>query len=624
MRYIGNKTRLLENIENLINEKGITQGTFADLFTGTGSVADHFKDRFTIIANDIEKYSSIFAEAKIKNSTVPDFKKFVREYRESPFDFFNNIPDNQLTSDGFITQNYTPIGGRMFFQENNAKRIDFIRYKIDDLISQNLISHDEYIFLLASLLESVMRVSNTSGTYEAFFKTWESRSRKPFKLEPLTMEARPVKSPVKNTVYTEDANTLARQINGDVVYIDTPYTVTQYASAYHLLETLALNDDPQLIGKTGRRKPRKMSEYNRRGKAADQFNDLFRQLNFKHVIVSYSNQSLVPLDKLISIIKSYAIPGSIDVRKIDFREYSNLNKSHKGNGKQLQEVLIYFQKDLNVIKSPLNYAGSKDSIVPIIIKNIPRKVSTFVDGMAGACNVGININGVRNVVFNEKQQLIVELNKKLLTMPTSDIVKKVNTIIDFYGLEKSNKEAYLKLRSAFNADPFETKDVFKLFVLSLYSFQHMIRFNRKGEFNVPVGNSGMNTKVMDRIKNFRAKGDKGNYTFYNDDIQFLDYKQFDKDSLFYFDPPYIITSASYNDGNRMNVKWTDEDETNLLNYMDSLNQDGYKFLLSNVLVHHGKTNEKLKKWIHDNHYECIKIGQTGRRFPRVEILVRNY
>ena len=77
MRYIGNKTRLLDNIRKLLDEKHLNEGVFADLFTGTASVADHFKDRFTIIANDIEYYSSVFAEAKVLNSDVPKFQNFV-------------------------------------------------------------------------------------------------------------------------------------------------------------------------------------------------------------------------------------------------------------------------------------------------------------------------------------------------------------------------------------------------------------------------------------------------------------------------------------------------------------------------------------------------------------------
>ena len=65
MRYIGNKNRILNHIDKLIEDKQIKGGTFADLFTGTGSVADHFKDRFEIVTNDLLYYASVFSEAKI-------------------------------------------------------------------------------------------------------------------------------------------------------------------------------------------------------------------------------------------------------------------------------------------------------------------------------------------------------------------------------------------------------------------------------------------------------------------------------------------------------------------------------------------------------------------------------
>lgn len=209
MRYIGNKTRLLDNIEQLLDEKHLTKGVFADLFTGTGSVADHFKDRFTIIANDIEYYSTVFAQAKLFNSNVPKFQKFMKKYHESPFDYFNKIDTDKLSDKGFITQNYSPVGKRMFFQEDNAKKIDFIRNKIEELHQEGILSSNEYIFLLASLIESVMRVSNTSGTYEAFFKKWESRAKNKMILEPLSLEKKPVCASLKNKVFNKDANNLA-------------------------------------------------------------------------------------------------------------------------------------------------------------------------------------------------------------------------------------------------------------------------------------------------------------------------------------------------------------------------------------------------------------------------------
>lgn len=622
MRYIGNKTRLLDSIEELLNEKNINGGTFADLFTGTASVADHFKDKFKIITNDIQNYATAFAIAKLNNSDIPEFRTFRKHFNCSPFNYYNSV-DTATLDGGFITNNYSPRGGRMFFNIENAKLIDFIRVDIEKLKQKKILDDNEYFYLLASLIESVMRVSNTSGTYEAFFKTWESRSKKTFKLLPLTMEKKSIKSE-KNECYTLNANLLARQIEGDIAYIDTPYTVTQYASAYHVLETIALYDNPVIKGKTGRRNNRVMSNYSRKNKAITEFEDLFRQLNFKHIIVSYSNQGLVPLKELISIIKKFAIEDTIDIKYIDFQEYSNLNKSKKSGKDGLKEVLIYFKKDTEIIKSPLNYAGSKDEIVPKIIGNLPKKISNFVDCMSGAANVGINISGADEIILNEKQKYVSDLIKYFMQQGKKfSIIEILENKINSLKLKAKQKDAYLNLREKFNDEILQKKeDILDFYLLTLYSFQHMIRFNKKGLYNVPVGNSGYNHDIEKRILNFRSKTKK--IRFNSEDYKNIDYNSFDKDTLFYFDPPYIITSAAYNDGRRMNMQWTEDDEFELLNLISRLDKNGYKFLLSNVIEHNGKKNELLLNWINRNDFTIIDAGKTGKRFPRQEVLVRNY
>ena len=173
----------------------------------------------------------------------------------------------------------------MFFTEENGIKIDGIRQDLENLKNEDVINEEEYYFILASLLESVTRFSNTSGTYEAFFKFWDSRAEKEFAIEPIEMNA--VECIQKNEVVSKDTNQLVRGISGDIAYIDTPYTVTQYVSAYHLLETLARYDSPAITGVGGKRgRGDRNSLYARRSSARAQFEDLFRQIKFKHVIIS--------------------------------------------------------------------------------------------------------------------------------------------------------------------------------------------------------------------------------------------------------------------------------------------------------------------------------------------------
>ena len=90
MRYLGNKTRMINNIDNFISELGIKGKTFCDLFAGSASVSDYFKDKYRIIANDLLDSSCVFAKAKTNNSKIPEFKKFVKIYGTNPFDYFTN------------------------------------------------------------------------------------------------------------------------------------------------------------------------------------------------------------------------------------------------------------------------------------------------------------------------------------------------------------------------------------------------------------------------------------------------------------------------------------------------------------------------------------------------------
>ena len=153
MRYLGNKTKLLDFIEKVIRKYNIQGNIFADLFAGTASVADYFKDRYQIIANDYMGYSAIIAKAKLLNCDIPEFERFKDEFGCSPFEWLNNkkyVPNK----DYFIYNNYTPVGNRMYFQEENAIKIDGIRIDIEELYKNGVLNEAEYSFLIASLLES--------------------------------------------------------------------------------------------------------------------------------------------------------------------------------------------------------------------------------------------------------------------------------------------------------------------------------------------------------------------------------------------------------------------------------------------------------------------------------------
>ena len=617
MRYLGNKTKLLPFIRGVMDKHNVSGEIFADLFAGTGSVGDYFKNEFTIIANDFLYYSYIFNQAKLLNDVVPKFLKFKNNYNENIFDWLNSLifsPNEYY----FVYNNYSPIGGRMFFTEENALKIDGVRIKIEELQKENLLEEKEYYFLIASLLESVTKYSNTSGTFEAFFKFWDSRALKNFEISPLEFE-NVLNASNKNKVYQRDTNDLVRELKGDIAYIDTPYTVTQYVSAYHMLETIAKYDFPTITGIGGKReRGDKNSLYARKKDAKNQFEDLFRQLNFKHILISYSNQALVPLEELVVLAKKFATDGIVHIEEKAYQEYQNHRSSNKSNGKKLKEVIVYFKKDNKINKSPLNYSGSKDTVVPSIIKALPKHVGTFVDVMGGAFNVGANIVTTDKVVYNDINFKVYQIVNWLLNNSDVEKLKSVYNIIDDFKLEKKVKEPYLSLREDYNNSP----TVEKLFVLHLYAFQNMIRFNGNMKFNTPVGISGISDDLISRLKSFVPK--TKDIELMSKDYTDVDFSSFPTDTLFYFDPPYFITNAAYNDGKRGMKGWNAESETKFLDFLTRLDSSGYKFILSNVIEHKGKTNHFLKEWITEHNFQIIPAGVSGWKYAKDEVLIKNY
>ena len=203
MRFIGNKTRLLDEIDSFLKENKISGKVFCDIFSGSSSVGDYFKSNYKIISNDFLKFSTDISKAKLLNSEIPQFRDFKKKYNKDPFEYLNFL-EIGYDKNFYVTDHYSPKGNRKYFSEENAIRIDGIRILIEEFYKNKIIKDNEYYFLLGSLLESSMRFSNTTGTYEAYLKNWDNRSLKEFKLLPIEFNLCDVIK--KNEVYNEDAN----------------------------------------------------------------------------------------------------------------------------------------------------------------------------------------------------------------------------------------------------------------------------------------------------------------------------------------------------------------------------------------------------------------------------------
>lgn len=295
------------------------------------------------------------------------------------------------------------------------------------------------------------------------------------------------------------------------------------------------------------------------------------------------------------------------------------------------------RKESGYIRSPLNYTGNKYRILDQLIPHMPKNINVLVDLFAGGATVGLNVNA-KEIVFVDSNERVINLLKHLASfLRFEDLLSNILKIISKYklslssvygysfykkqitdpnpnnGLKQFNEEGFYKLREDYNKlinkNTSEANEL--LYVLMVYGFNNDMRFSRTGEFNLPVGKTDFNLnnaiklkRYIDRIKDIDCKFVCSD--FLSKDVN----KIISRADFVYMDPPYLITTAIYNESNQ----WNNEDEHRLLDFIDNLIRDNKNFMLSNVIEKKDKRNEPLYYWTHKNeeHIEIINIDYNYR------------
>ncbi|WP_375562102.1 DNA adenine methylase [Bernardetia sp. OM2101] len=343
MNYIGSKLRLSDWIIETITKtytklstdyspsKPLSQITFAELFAGTAIISRKLKSQVSqIIANDLEPYSYVLLKNYIENTKVIPNERIVFLIEE-----LNNLSiknqDNK-EKNVFIYQNYCQGSGseRLYFSDDNGKKIDVIRQKLEEWKVNNFVSQSEYYFLLASLLESADKVANTASVYGAFLKQLKKSAQKNLVLSPAHFPKPQNGHNQENQVFREDANELIQKIKGDILYLDPPYNARQYGANYHLLNTIALYDNFEPKGKTGLREYER-SKYCQKNEVETAFEDLIKNADFEFIFLSYNNEGLMNLETIKKIMSKY---GSYSLEKTEYQRFKadkDINREHKAN-----------------------------------------------------------------------------------------------------------------------------------------------------------------------------------------------------------------------------------------------------------------------------------------------------
>ncbi|WP_028121314.1 DNA adenine methylase [Epilithonimonas tenax] len=332
MNYIGSKNKLSDFIRQTVYDvvdKDLSNKIFCDLFAGTGIVGRNFKaETRKVISNDFEFYSYALNRNYIGNHQRFDYENLIEE--------LNSIDGKS----GFISEEYSENGRseRLYFSEENGKKIDAIRQKIEDWKIAKKINEDQYYLLLCSLLEAADKIANTASVYGAFLKQIKKSAQKKLEIVPALFEL----TENAHEVYNEDSNSLIQKIEGDILYLDPPYNARQYGANYHLLNTIAKYDHFSPKGKTGLRDYQK-SKYCSKVEVAKSFEDLIKNAKFQHILLSYNNEGLMAESEIRNILSKF---GKYDIFTTEYQRFradKEENRNHKASG--TTEYLYYLQKD---------------------------------------------------------------------------------------------------------------------------------------------------------------------------------------------------------------------------------------------------------------------------------------
>ena len=297
-----------------------------------------------------------------------------------------------------------------------------------------------------------------------------------------------------------------------------------------------------------------------------------------------------------------------------------------------------------IYRSPLFYVGDKYKLYPKIRKYFPKTINRFIEPFTGGGSVFLNVNA-NEYLLNDIDTNVINIHQFLMEQSENPkaFFDSVFEIIQEYNLSHSyikdivpqelkdewiktyyakfNKDGFDKLKADYNSS--NEKNILHLYLLLIFGFNRMLRFNSKGEYNLPVGNVDFNKNTETALHDYFRLTKQKNIQFFN--LDFLDFFrqiEFQEDDFVYLDPPYLITFSEYN------KLWNEETEKRLLDFLEWLDTQNVKFAVSNVSHYKGKVNQQFLEWSKQHNSFDIKSNyisyhdNSNKEFK--EVLITNY
>jgi adenine-specific DNA-methyltransferase len=357
-RYIGSKSKILNNVVGEITKLVPKNGTVVDLMCGTSTVSVALRMHgLSVIANDLLTFCYHHAVVNLCFANAPRFKNagpFLKcapsrvqksLFKETPYEKIIGALNAIQPVCGYFWHEFSlegqPANGakpRNYFTPSNAKKIDGIRTAIQSLRNKKQITKREEILLRHDIVMAANDVANIAGTYGHYLSKTVGRAADPLVLKPTDLILRDDLG--RHQAMCGYAEEIAKKIACDVCYIDPPYMKRQYAANYHILETLARGDEPEAMGQSGLRPWRDQhSNFCTKTRIRESFGKIFTEMDCRHFLVSYSEDGLLSVEELRDLFSQY---GTVSVKEFTHKRFRSNNSLL---GPTITEYLLHLSKN---------------------------------------------------------------------------------------------------------------------------------------------------------------------------------------------------------------------------------------------------------------------------------------
>lgn len=344
VKYIGSKNKLIPHILKATSH--IPPSTMIDVFTGTTRVAQAYrKTGWKVLSSDLAWASEAYARLFLMNDATQIHS--LQPYVER----LNALPGQS----DWITKNYCDVqtkdGGLVkVWQPKNGMKADAIRNQIQQWESTEEITHHTAMSLTALLILALDAVDSTVGVQQAYLKEWSARSNNDLVLK----VPEDIHEGQRGDHIVGNCLEIAYP-KATLAYLDPPYSAHSYATYYHIWDSITRWDKPEVALKTNRRADRiegnndqqMRSEWNSKKTVYNAFDELIERLPVHYILLSYSNESLLTLEQLQTLLSKYKYTiQEIDYKRNIMSQIGNASLYGKEVVSKNIEYLILIEKEV--------------------------------------------------------------------------------------------------------------------------------------------------------------------------------------------------------------------------------------------------------------------------------------